>query len=103
MKDELQKAGKSHLQHEPKLSHKDYGFTDEDLEKDVYIKDSRILGLTNSERSTWKLKDLIAHLKKIYCGKIGYQYLHINNVDERNWIRNRIENHESFKPTIEQL
>ncbi|EGR28489.1 hypothetical protein IMG5_174430 [Ichthyophthirius multifiliis] len=103
MKDELAKAGKSKFQVEPKLSHKDYGFTDQDLNKEIYIKDNRILGITNTQKSSWILKDLLDTLKKIYCGKIGYQYLHLSNIDEKNWIRDQIENHDSFKPTPEQL
>lgn len=48
-------------------------------------------GITNIDKK-WKLRDLIAELKKIYCNKIGYQYQHISNLQERYWIRDKIEN-----------
>lgn len=72
MNEELLKAGKPKIP-PPSLSHLDFGFTNEDLDKDVFINDGRVVGLTNSTtKSTWKLKDLITHLEEIYCGKIGY-------------------------------
>lgn len=62
MSEELLKAGKPKFPTPPSLSHLDFGFTDDDLEKEVFINDGRCEGLTNSAKSTWKLKDLIAHL-----------------------------------------
>jgi len=38
-----------------------------------------------------KLKDLIRLLSQFYCGKIGYQYYHITNSEQRCWMRNNIE------------
>jgi 2-oxoglutarate dehydrogenase E1 component len=37
------------------------------------------------------LQDILDHLKKIYCGKIGFQYMHSNNTDIRRWMREKIE------------
>lgn len=88
MNEELLKAGKPKGTSSPKLSHTDFGFSDADLEKEVFINDGRVEGITmNAKKSTWILKDLIAHLKKIYCNKVGYQFMHINNKAERDWIR----------------
>ena len=70
MNEELLKAGKPASVSSPKLSHLDYGFTDEDLEKDVFIYDGRVEGVTKSDKKTWKLKELIAYLKEIYCDKV---------------------------------
>ena len=30
-------------------------------------------------------------LKKTYCSKIGYEFMHMGDPDEKSWIRNRIE------------
>jgi 2-oxoglutarate dehydrogenase E1 component len=30
-------------------------------------------------------------LKKIYCGKIGFEYMHIGSREEANWLRQKIE------------
>ena len=39
----------------------------------------------------FELKDIIAELRRIYCSNIGYEYMHISNEEERNWLRDRIE------------
>jgi len=37
------------------------------------------------------LDQILDHLKSIYCGKIGFQYMHSNNTDVRRFMRERIE------------
>lgn len=37
------------------------------------------------------LQDILDHLKKIYCSKIGFQYMHSHNTDIRRWMREKIE------------
>ena len=37
------------------------------------------------------LKELMHTLQKIYCGSIGFEYLHINRIDEVEWINQYIE------------
>lgn len=41
------------------------------------------------------LQDLIVHLKKIYCDSIGVEYMHINNVEEKQFIRNWLQTNEN--------
>ncbi|MGM8365782.1 2-oxoglutarate dehydrogenase E1 component [Virgibacillus sp. W0181] len=38
--------------------------------------------------------DVIAYLKELYTGKISFEYDHVNNDDERQWLLNRIESGE---------
>lgn len=72
------------------LDYKYYGFTEADLNKEFYVNPGVYSGILNS-RNTWKLGDLIETLKTIYCGKAGFEYLHITDIGERNWLRERIE------------
>ena len=44
---------------------------------------------------TMTLRDLLASLKRTYCGSIGAEYMHITNTDEKRWIQERIESCES--------
>ena len=37
------------------------------------------------------LQNILDHMKAIYCGKIGFQYMHSNNTDVRRFMRERIE------------
>ena len=37
------------------------------------------------------LKEIITRLENVYCRSIGAEYMHINNLDQINWIRQRLE------------
>jgi 2-oxoglutarate dehydrogenase E1 component len=68
----------------PRLELEDYGLTNADLETSFMMGDT--LGLKSA-----KLKDIITHLKKIYCGSIGVEFMHINDSEVRDWFENRFE------------
>ena len=42
---------------------------------------------------TATLSDIIAHLKKIYCSTIGYEYMYINHTTQKQWLQQRIESY----------
>lgn len=42
-------------------------------------------------KETMKLSDLYDALKRIYCGSIGAEYMHITNTEEKRWIQQRLE------------
>ena len=65
-----------------------YGFKKENYKEKIYLD-----GVTNKDHST--VKDILSFLNKIYCGPIGYEYMHISNPTERKWFRERIENDEN--------
>ncbi|WP_343188426.1 2-oxoglutarate dehydrogenase E1 component [Buchnera aphidicola (Neophyllaphis varicolor)] len=44
-----------------------------------------------SEKDLIKLKKIIFKLKKIYCGNIGFEYMHIDKSEEKEWIQKKIE------------
>ena len=47
------------------------------------------MGLESADIDT-----LINRAKDIYCGNIGYEYMHMSDPVERSWIRERIEGKE---------
>ena len=61
-----------------------FGFKKEDYKKNIYLG-----GVINKQNSN--IKEILAFLKKTYCGSIGYEYMHISNPTERKWFRDRIE------------
>jgi 2-oxoglutarate dehydrogenase E1 component len=73
------------------LDYKTYGFTEADLDKTYYI-DLAHSGAILSKRKDWKLRDLIEAYQNAYCKKIGVEFMHINNREELQWIRNKFEN-----------
>ncbi|CAD8143405.1 unnamed protein product [Paramecium octaurelia] len=83
-----------------KLDYREY-FTEEDLDREFYIHDEVSSGISK-EKQLMKLRDLINYLEKAYCGKISYEYMHIQSTEERNWIREQIEKFEEFLPSKEQ-
>ena len=61
-----------------------HGLSSNDLERVFLTK-----GVLPS--STAKLADIISVLKRCYCGKIGYEYEYVDSDDERQWLREQIE------------
>ncbi len=68
----------------PELDYRSYGFTDADLDKQIFI--DHVLGL---EYAT--LREIIQTLQETYCGNIGVEFLHIQDPDQKAWIQRRIE------------
>mmetsp|Transcript_17393 Transcript_17393/g.15304 ORF Transcript_17393/g.15304 Transcript_17393/m.15304 type:complete len:886 (+) Transcript_17393:459-3116(+) len=77
------------------LDYRHYGFTEDDLNKEFFVNPEHITGIL-ANRQTWKLGELIDNLKAIYCGKVGYEYMHVQSREERNWLRAQIE----AQPTV---
>jgi 2-oxoglutarate dehydrogenase E1 component len=68
----------------PELDPSTYGFTDKDLYKEIFI--NYVLGL-----ETATLQEIITVLRETYCGKIGVEFMHIQDPEEKSWIQERIE------------
>jgi len=68
----------------PDLSLEALGFDEDDLDRKI----STLL-FRDNERMT--LSELIAELDAIYCGFIGFEFMHIHNSEVRAWLQARIE------------
>ncbi len=68
----------------PRLDLDDHGLTTSDLEEPFVI--GEMLGLKRP-----KLKDILSHLKNIYCGNIGVEFMHINDSEVREWFQKKFE------------
>ena len=69
------------------LDPKHYGFEGADLDTPIYI--DGILGL-----ETATPRQLLEKLRGIYCGHIGYEFMHINDAEQKTWLQRRIEGEE---------
>ena len=67
----------------PELDYRTYGFTEADLDREIFINN---LG---RERAT--LREIMDLLRQIYCGHIGIEYMHIQVLEERQWIQQKFE------------
>jgi len=61
-----------------------HGFKPADLDRPVYI--CGALGLEQAS-----VREIVQILQANYCGTIGVEYMHINDLDERRFIQERIE------------
>jgi 2-oxoglutarate dehydrogenase E1 component len=65
-----------------------YGFKKEEYNNKIFLD-----GVINKQYST--IKEILGFLRKTYCEKIGYEYMHISNPIERKWFRDRVEKDEN--------
>lgn len=68
----------------PELDLEYYGLTLWDLDREFFCD-----GLGG--KKTAKLRDIIQLLRNTYCGKIGAEYMHLLDLDERKWLRETME------------
>src|SRR5471032_1683101 len=66
-----------------------YGFKEADWDRSILIFGALSLG----DAAT--LRQIMDRLRKTYCGKIGVEYMHISDPDQKAWIQERIEHIEN--------
>ena len=74
----------------PDLSIENYGLSKEDLNTKFNC------AIETGMKTAATLAEILVHLEKIYCDSIGVEYMHINNVEEKHFIREWLhvnENH----------
>ncbi|MFC5344976.1 2-oxoglutarate dehydrogenase E1 component [Brevundimonas staleyi] len=74
----------------PELTPEFYGFTDADLDRPIYL--DGVLGL-----ETGTIREVMAILKRTYCGNIGIQFMHIAEPEEKSWLQQRFEGADAFE------
>jgi 2-oxoglutarate dehydrogenase E1 component len=68
----------------PELEPEFYGFSAADMDRPIYI--DGVLGLEYAN-----LREILAIVRRTYCGNVGVQYMHIAEPAEKQWIQERIE------------
>ena len=68
----------------PELDPASYGFTAADMDRPIFI--DNVLGL---EVAT--MNEILAIVKRTYCGTFALQYMHISNPEQASWLKERIE------------
>ncbi len=73
--------------HTPGVLKLDYlGLGKSDMDTEFYVG-----GLAGGSNRRMKLRDILALLRKIYCGKIGVEFAHVSRSRERLWLRKQFE------------
>jgi len=65
-----------------------HGFAEDELDTPVYL--GGALGLQSAT-----VNELVAILRENYCGPVGLEYMHINDLEERRFLQERMEGKES--------
>ena len=68
----------------PELNYRHYGLTPADLERDFSA-------ATLSGPKVLPLKDILSRLEKTYCGHIGVQFMHIDDLRIKSWLQTKME------------
>lgn len=48
----------------------------------------------SKEKAT--LREIVDTLERIYCNSVGYEFMHIVNLEEKQWIQQRIESNDGY-------
>jgi 2-oxoglutarate dehydrogenase E1 component len=70
--------------HHPELNPETYGFKKEDRNRKIFL--DKVLGF---EYAT--VNEILEILLKTYCSKIGIEFMHMSDPEEKKWIQERIE------------
>ena len=76
---------------QPLLTPAGLGFTEADLDQEVVTQFYR-----DGRRA--KLRVVLEDLRRIYCDRIGFEFMHIHNREVRAWLRERIEGRLELSP-----
>jgi 2-oxoglutarate decarboxylase len=80
----------------PELDPATYGLTIWDLEREFFVG-----GLAGQR--TMQLGDLLGVLRDAYCRRIGVEYMHIQEPDQKTWIQQQVEGVQTVLSGPEQL
>ena len=81
---DLDPLGLKPIRPHPELDPKTYGFGAADMDRPIYI--GNLMGL-----ETPTLRQIINQVRATYCGKVGVEYMHIQDPAQKAWIQERIE------------
>jgi 2-oxoglutarate dehydrogenase E1 component len=63
-----------------------FGLEDADLDLEFYTQ-----ARSDSVPARMRLRDILRDLERIYCGRIGAEFAHISDADERLWLQDRFQ------------
>ena len=69
----------------PELDYRYHGFTEQDLNETFNINHYVY------HRDNIKLGDLAEMLKETYCGSIGLEFMHVQDMEQKNWLQSKLE------------
>ncbi len=71
-----------------------YGFTDADMDRQFVLTDASRAG----DGNVLTLREIIRHCRDTYCKHIAAQFMHIDNLEVREWLQQRMESTDNTIP-----
>ncbi|KAM9958667.1 hypothetical protein ACTFIW_012256 [Dictyostelium discoideum] len=68
-----------------------YGFTEADMDRPIFVGEGLISGFLTNKQPETTLRQILKRLKETYCGDIGIEYMHIQDREMCDWIRDKFE------------
>jgi 2-oxoglutarate dehydrogenase E1 component len=68
----------------PELDPDSYGFSEADMDRPIFL--HGVLGL-----STATLREIMSVLRRDYCGKIGLEFMHLQDPEQKAWVQMAME------------
>jgi len=81
---DLDPLGLRKLEVHPELEPQTYGFSEADMDREIFI--NGVLGL-----ETATMRKILEIVKRTYCSTFGVQFMHISDPEEKAWLQERIE------------
>lgn len=81
---DLDPLGLTSFGDQPELQPETYGFSDADMDREIFI--DGYLGL-----ETATPRQMLDILKRTYCSTLGVEFMHISNPQEKAWLQERFE------------
>ncbi|MGR3466855.1 MAG: 2-oxoglutarate dehydrogenase E1 component [Shimia sp.] len=81
---DLDPLGMREQPHRPELDPASYGFTEADMDRPIFL--DNVLGLQFGS-----MRQILAIVKRTYCGTFALQYMHISDPEQSQWLKERIE------------
>ncbi|MDE2229946.1 MAG: 2-oxoglutarate dehydrogenase E1 component [Alphaproteobacteria bacterium] len=81
---ELDPLGLERRTDHPDLDPATFGFIEADYDRPIFV--NNLLGF-----SVATIREILAALRATYCGHVGIEYMHIQELEQRQWIQARIE------------
>ncbi len=81
---DLDPLGIRDTSHRAELDPSSYGFRDADMDRPILL--DNVLGM---ELAT--MREIVALVKRTYCGTFALQYMHISDPEQARWLKERIE------------
>ncbi|MCO5590270.1 hypothetical protein L7F22_044239 [Adiantum nelumboides] len=85
---------------ELKIEH--YGWSEKDLNREMRLGPGLLPNFVKQGVTKMTIGEIIDACKRMYCGHIGVQYVHIPDREMCDWLRERIETPEPFKYSVEE-